>query len=172
MRHIEWCVSLMLLAVACGPSIENEGVRGIIEETNAKLIRWYDAGQMDSVASVFAPDARQIGPNVEPLVGREAIREFWTQVAGQGNWRFTLSTEDVVAEGRLAVERGTYTVDFVPGAFALPGMLASTDTGNYLVHWRLDGQRWMIVNDVATSQRAIESICLDLERSGPSTEPK
>jgi len=51
-------------------------VRRIIDVQNANLARWYAAGDIDSVASAFAPDAWQMPPNAAPLVGREAIRRF------------------------------------------------------------------------------------------------
>lgn len=167
MRALQWCGPLPLLfLVACGPGAQNlqdrsAEVRSIIEASNASLARYYTAGQMDSVAAIFAPDARQMGPNMEPLVGREAIREFWEQAAGLGTWTFTLNTQDVVAYGPLAVERGWYTLDFLPGPDALPGMVASADTGNYLVRWRLEGDRWLIADDLATSQKSLEVVCAD-----------
>lgn len=153
-----------LLLAGCRPqAVEDESVavRQLIEAYNANLVRWYEAGMMDSVASVFATDARQMGPNTEPLVGREAIRDFWSQVAGLGTWTFEINTEAVTAYGPVAVERGTYTLDFRPGDAALPGMAASADTGNYLVEWRLEDGRWMIVNHIATSIRSVESLCAE-----------
>lgn len=155
-------VLFLALIAGCGPqALEDRStvVRTIIERNNADLVRWYEAGQMDSVASLFAVDARQMGPNTEPLEGRAAIREFWEQVASLGTWTLDLDTHEVTAYGPLAVERGTYTLRFEPGAGALPGMTASADTGSYLVQWRHEDGRWFIVNDIASSQRSIDSLC-------------
>jgi ketosteroid isomerase-like protein len=127
-------------------------VRRIIEAHNADAVRWYAAGHIDSVARLFAPDARQMGPNAVPLVGREAIRKYWTEAATRGTWTFTLSTQDVTANGPLAIERGTYTLAFTPGPNAPDGMAAFTDRGNYLVQWRRENGTWLIVNDIATSE--------------------
>jgi ketosteroid isomerase-like protein len=162
MRRLPLGLLCLVVVAGCQPrAVEDESaaVRQIIEAYNANLARWYEAGMMDSVAWVFAADARQMGPNTEPLVGREAIREFWSQVAGLGTWTFEINTEEVTAYGPVAVERGTYTLDFKPGDAALPGMAASADTGNHLVEWRLEDGRWLIVNHVATSQRSVESLC-------------
>ncbi len=161
-RATRWAVVLLALTAGCRVQTaadHSDTVRQIIEGHNAQLTRWYAAGHMDSVASLFAVDARQMGPNTDPLEGRAAILEFWEQVAGLGAWTFEINTQDVTAFGPLAVERGTYTLHFVPGDEALPGMTASADTGNYLVQWRLEGGRWLIVNDIATSQRSIDSVC-------------
>src|SRR6266508_3026596 len=48
-----------------------------IESHDANAMRWYAAGDADSVANLFAADAWQMPPNAPPLVGREVIRAFW-----------------------------------------------------------------------------------------------
>ena len=161
-RPIRYGVLFMIFISGCRPQVPEDrstAVRAIIERHNADIARWYRAGQMDSVASLFAVDARQMGPNTEPLEGRAAIREFWEQAAGLGTWTFYLGTHEVTAYGPLAVERGTYTLRFEPGSEALPGMTASADTGSYMVQWRYEDGRWVIANDIATSQRSIDSLC-------------
>jgi len=80
------------------------------------------------------------------------MREFWTQALQWGEWTFTLETQEVVASGSVAVERGRYTVSFSAGPSALPGMRSTEDKGNYVVMWRRerDGQ-WCIVWDAPVS---------------------
>ena len=161
-RATRYGIVFLALISGCRAQLADDqsaSVREIIENYNADLARWYAAGHMDSVASLFAVDARQMGPNTDPLEGRSAILEFWEQVAGLGSWTFEINTQEVTAYGPLAVERGTYTLHFVPGAETLPGMTESADTGNYVVQWRREDGRWLIVNDIATSQRSIDSVC-------------
>ncbi|MGD8867258.1 MAG: DUF4440 domain-containing protein [Gemmatimonadales bacterium] len=161
-RLTRYGLLFLTLITGCRPQAPEDRstvVRAIIERHNADLVRWYRAGQMDSVASLFAVDARQLGPNTDPLEGRAAIREFWEQAAGLGTWTFELVTREVTAYGPIAVERGAYRLSFEPGTEALPGMTASADTGSYMVQWRHEDGRWVIVNDIATSQRSIDSLC-------------
>lgn len=161
-RLTRFGVLFLTLIMGCRPQMPEDrspAVRAIIERHNADLVRWYRAGQMDSVASLFAVDARQLGPNTDPLEGRAAIRQFWEQAAGLGTWTLELVTHEVTAYGPLAVERGTYTLRFEPGSEALPGMTTSSDTGSYMVQWRNEDGRWVIANDIATSQRSIDSLC-------------
>jgi uncharacterized protein (TIGR02246 family) len=162
MRRVAASFVLLLSVVGCqgrngdDPATlaqQSADVRRIIDAHNADAVRWYAAGQIDSVAGLFAPDARQMGPNAAPLVGREAIREYWTQAASLGTWTFTLSAQDVTANGPLAIERGKYTLTFTPGPNAPGGMSAFTDRGNYLVQWRRENGKWLIVNDIATSEQ-------------------
>lgn len=151
-RAILISLSLLVL-VAPVRAQEAADVREIVEKHNEDLERWYAEGRIDSVAPVFAEDAWQMPPNSPPLIGREAIREFWSQAVEWGQWDFTLETRDVAVSGPMAVERGAYVLAFSPGPNAPPGMDAFEDRGNYLVHWRLeDDGEWRIVADAPVSE--------------------
>ncbi len=52
------------------PVTDSEAVRRTIEAHNADAERWYAAGQVDSLAALFAENAWQLPPNSPPLVGR------------------------------------------------------------------------------------------------------
>ena len=137
---------------------ESDAVRKTIEEHNANICKWYAAGDADRLSRMFAEDCWQMPPNAEPLVGRDAVRDFWKRAMQWGKWVFTLDTEDVVASGSVAVERGRYTVSFSAGPFAAPGMKSSEDEGHYVVMWRRgrDGQ-WCIVWDAPVSTVSLPS---------------
>ena len=131
-------------------------VRRIIEGHNANAMRWYAAGDADSIAGMVAEDAWQMPPNAPPLVGREAIRSFWKDAVRWGKWDFDLQTQDVEVSGPLAVERGKYRLRFTAKPEAPPGMASFEDRGNYLVHWRRehDGE-WRVVGDAPVSERPL-----------------
>ena len=128
-------------------------VRRAIELHNANAVRWYAAGDSESLASIFAEDAWQMAPNNTPLVGRAAIREFWSNAFKWGEWTFTLKTETVDVSGTMAVERGRYVLRLKARSDAPPGMSSFEDRGNYLVHWRQerDGE-WRAVADAPVSE--------------------
>ena len=135
---------------------ESEEVRKVIEANNEDLGRWYASGDIDSVVTVFAEDARQGAPNAPAIEGREAMREFWKQAVTWGQWNFSLKTVSVIANGPIAVELGRYTVQFTAGPEAPPG-IKSYDSGDYVCYWRLEEDgKWKIVYDIPSSDQPCE----------------
>lgn len=153
--------SLLALLLAAGlvscraeSRTDSEAVRRTIESNNAKAEAWYAAGQIDSLATIFAEDARQMPPNMAPIVGRDSIKAFWTNALKWGKWEFDFNTADVVAADSLAVERGTFTLKFTAGPQApFPSF---QDRGNYVVLWRWESDGvWRAVWDAPVSTMPI-----------------
>ncbi len=133
-----------------GSSSNALSVRQVIEATNAKLVRWYAAGQIDSVVQAFSTDVWQLYPNGAPLIGRDSLRAFWTRVTGWGRVEFELQTQDVATADNLAVERGRYVLRFT--ARPQSPMPSFADRGNYLTTWRQESDgRWRAVWDAPVS---------------------
>ncbi len=153
MRAAVLLLSLVLATPVSGSREDADRVRGVIERHNANAVRWYAAGDVDSLVSIFAEDAWQMPPNNPALVGREAIRTYWREALAWGKWDFKLQVQKVDVSGPLAVERGKYILKFTAGPGAPPGMPSFEDRGNYLVHWRRepDGQ-WRLAADAPVSE--------------------
>lgn len=147
-------IGLVLAAVIVGCRAESRtdsaAVRRTIDSQNTKFEAWYAAGQIDSLATIFAEDARQMPPNMAPLVGRDSIKAFWTNAVKWGKWEFDLNAVDVVAADSLAVERGTYTLKFTAGAGS--PMPSFEDRGNLVHLWRRESDGvWRLVWDAPVS---------------------
>ncbi|MGD9346464.1 MAG: nuclear transport factor 2 family protein [Candidatus Aminicenantes bacterium] len=135
---------------------ESAEVREVIESHNANLNRWYASGDIDSVVTVFAEDARVMPSNAPAIEGREAIRGFWTQAMTLGQWNFNLETVSVIANGSIAVELGRYTYQIEAKQEFPPGIKAN-DSGDYVCYWRLeDDGKWRIVYDIPSSDLPCE----------------
>jgi len=135
---------------------ESADVREVIESHNADLCRWYASGDIDSVVTVFAEDARLMPPNVLAIEGREAVREFWKQAVTLGQWNFSLETVSVIANGPIAVELGRYTVQ-INARQELPPGIKAYDSGDYVCYWRLEEDgKWRIVYDIPSSDQPCE----------------
>lgn len=140
-------------------------VRAIIERHNAFASQCYARGDVDALASLFTADAWQMAPNNPPLVGRDAIREFWRAAVQWGSWSFALATQAVEVSGPLAVERGKYVLSFEAGSGAPHGAASFEDRGNYIACWRheADGE-WRVAGDAPVSE-------LPLQHADASREP-
>jgi ketosteroid isomerase-like protein len=125
-------------------------VRYIIDSLNDRIATLISAGQADSASTLFASDVWQMPPNMMPLVGRDSLRTFWTNMTKSGKVEFDLHAQDVIAADSIAVERGSYNLKYAarPGA-PIPSFV---DHGNYVVLWRQDADgHWRIVWDAPVS---------------------
>ncbi len=105
------------------------------------------------MAGMFSEEGWQLMPNAQAQAGTEAVRRFWQQAFGWGQWEVSMETSLLEQSGPLAVERGKYTIRFVADAAAPPGRPSSQDRGNYLTQWRLDSDgRWRIAAQALVSE--------------------
>jgi ketosteroid isomerase-like protein len=110
--------------------------------------RYTAANQSDSIAMLFTEQGEQLPPNAPATIGRPAIQAFQARQMSQGQTTISISTDEVLVNGPLAVSRGAYTLEVKPGAQSPAGMKAIADTGKYLIHWHQVGGKWLIA-DVA-----------------------
>lgn len=111
----------------------------------------FSAGHFDTVASYYTADAFVMAPNGPAAVGRAAILAMFEGMGQAGTFALTLQTDQVVANGPLAVERGRYTLTYTPSANAPAGMVAVADTGKLLVQWQRTDAGWRMASDIWNS---------------------
>lgn len=151
----------LLGIVACQPGVEtaeqmqarmdeeSQAARQAIEAMASRFSELVAAGEADSVAAHYTNNAVFMPPNEPAVVGRQAIRDKWREWMEMGTWHLTLTTQSVMANGPLAVERGSYSLHFAPGPDA--PMPEFSDSGKYLVHWHKVGEHWMLAEDIWNS---------------------
>ncbi len=131
-------------------SREVAAARPALDSIARRWERYTAAGQADSIAMLFTEQGEELPPNAKPAVGRPAIQVFQGKQLSVGATTISISTDEVLVNGPLAVSRGGYTLAVTPGPTAPPGMKAVADTGKYLIHWHQIGGKWLIA-DVAHS---------------------
>jgi len=120
-----------------------------ISANSRKAESWYKNKQADSLVSIMADNVIQFPPNSNPLVGKDSVRNYWKQLFQFGSLDFSILTQEVKANGPLAIERGKYTIKFTPETNSpIP---AFADTGNYLAYWQKINEDWKIVWDAPVS---------------------
>ena len=160
MRVRRWMAvpAALALAAGCQPKAEtaeqaqarmdteSAAAKTVIDSLDKEVATHFNMAHADVVAGYYTEQGHMMAPNMAEAVGREAIK---TGLAGMAAMKpqLQLTAQSVVANGPIAVERGTYTFTFtLPGATA-----AMTDNGKYLVHWHLVGGHWLLADDIWNS---------------------
>ena len=151
MRPIS-CVALIPLALsAC--LVNKQGaepnVRAAIDSANTRWMAAIAAGNADSLAVIYAANARMMPPGAPANVGREAIVAGFAPMFAIGQWTITLTTDTIWPAGSSVFERGTWVSTFTPGPNA-PSMPPS-DKGKYLQRWIQEDGRWVVADDIWNS---------------------
>ena len=147
--HLRFLASLSsLLVAACLVNKQGDqtSVRAAIDSGNARWMAGVASGNADSVAAVYAMNARLMAPNAPTIEGRAAIRSTWAEGLGLGKWTITLTTDSVWASGTLVFESGTWTATFA-GAAPIP----PSDKGKYVQRWIQEDGHWVVADDIYSS---------------------
>jgi ketosteroid isomerase-like protein len=127
---------------------ESAAAKVVIDSLDVEFAKHFNMGHADLVAAFYTEQGHLMAPNMPAAVGRPAITQG---LAGMAAMKpdLKLTGEAVVANGPIAIERGTYSFTFTP-----PGATATmTDTGKYLVHWQLVGGKWLMAEDIWNSDK-------------------
>jgi len=127
---------------------ESAAAKMVIDSVDVELAKHFNMGHGDLAAAFYTEQGHLMPPNGPAAVGRKAIAQALNGIAPMKP-DLKLTEEAVVANGPMAIERGTYTFTFTP-----PGATASmTDSGKYLVHWHLVGGKWLMADDIWNSDK-------------------
>jgi ketosteroid isomerase-like protein len=149
-----------LLVLACAPNREtptqmqvriaqeSDVAKTAIAAVSRKYERWTAGGYADSIASAFTEGGRQMPPNAPANVGRDAIKAYEGKLLATYDLKLSANSQSVVANGSLAVERGTYQLQGGPKPGAPKGSPMVNETGKYLLHWELVNGAWQVADEI------------------------
>jgi ketosteroid isomerase-like protein len=101
-------------ASAAAPQPHVSDLRSQMEAANAAFLSAYSSQSRTAFKSIYTPDAMLLPPSSQPLVGADAIGNFWADTIKNGKrTNPTLQIVSVSAEGRYAYQIARYTVDTV-----------------------------------------------------------
>lgn len=119
---------------------ESSAAKATIAEMATAYGQHLTAHHPDSVAAMFTENGIMMPPNGPAVAGRDHIKESMTRDPLPPGSSVSITSVDVVANGPLAVDRGTYQ-------FTMPAMgrtPAVNVAGKYLNHLHMVDGKWKI----------------------------
>ena len=143
-------LSLMCIVLLVGISqiyaqSESE-LKEMFDETNKKFSALMLENDLEGMLEYYADNPISL-PSYQPMLrGLDAMRESHKQQHEQGGMEITafeLTATDVIANGNMAIEIGTYTI-----SMTIPEMGAMDDHGKYMNVWEKQGGDWKLRADM------------------------
>lgn len=134
-------LSLLFFAITFGISAtlssayaqSESQVKCLIENNNKEYIKWFNSGNIQSLASLYDNDACIISKGC----GKEFITGYFTENAAMYKI-LEMKTSTVSVSNNLAVEKGLWKIQMKTGEKV---------SGEYLVEWKLADKKWLIMSE-------------------------
>jgi ketosteroid isomerase-like protein len=123
---------------------ETAGAKQAIATVERNYERYSNEGKADSIATLYTEQGRAMQPNGPALSGREAIRANEAQNMALFDSKLKITSENVVANGPIAIESGTYSFQATPKKDAPAGTSPLNENGKFLTHWQQVNGQWLI----------------------------
>ena len=139
-------VLIMTVGVlGAGAATAQHGDADWVDAANQEFSDLFAAGDVDALGMRYTVDAIVMGPNANPIEGREAIMaDLKEQIAAGGTLRLT--TDEVEIFGDAAHEVGRYVEEGADGSHV--------DHGKYIVIWKHTEDGWKLHRDIWNSNMA------------------
>lgn len=100
-------------------------------------------GDAKAVAEIYGANGQILAGGSDPVKGTAAITKFVQGMFDEGVSSVTLTTLEVVGQGRYATEVGSYVMSDKAGK--------EIDHGKYMELWRLEKGEWKLHRDIFNS---------------------
>lgn len=123
---------------------ESTAATAAISEGATAYARHLNANHPDSLAAMFTENGVMMPPNAPAVAGRDSIRATMTKMPLPTGSTLTIHSVTVIANGPLAVDRGTYVFS-MPASGRTPAINVS---GKYLNHLHMVDGKWLIAASI------------------------
>ena len=138
------CIALLIGISQIYAQSEDELIAKF-NETNKNFSQLMLDDDLEGMLKYYADNSISL-PSYQPMLrGHDAMRESHKQQHEQSGMKvtaFELTATDVITEGNIAIEIGTYTI-----SMDMPEMGAMDDHGKYMTVWENQGGDWKIRAD-------------------------
>lgn len=142
-----WSALACLLAGACGSPapastptdrqpFDLNATQQLIAEQNKRFTKAHLTGDVATIDSMFAADAKSYPPGADAVSGFPAMHDFTVEYIKAGLTEFREETTDFYGNGEYVVDAGTYVITYGPNHV--------TERGKYLNVWQQVNGSWKI----------------------------
>ena len=146
-RVLSWSVLACFLAGACSgpepaptrterPPFDLDATRQFIAQQNERFTNAHLTGDIATIDSMFAADARSFPPDAAAVIGLPALHAFTVDYLQAGLTEFREETTDFYGSAEYVVDAGIYVVTYGPNHV--------TERGKYLNVWQQVNGTWKI----------------------------
>lgn len=132
--------TLALCAAGATEVARAEDLKTQVMAGDAAFVTAFNQGDAKAVAAVYTAHGQILAGGSEPVKGRAAITKFIQGVFDEGVSSVTLTTLEVVGQGRYATEVGSYVMKDKAGK--------ELDHGKYVELWRQEKGAWLLHWDI------------------------
>ena len=145
-RHVVALALSLTSLASCGPSVDLDAERALLEQADTRYTEAANAGDVDGLTALYASDATRYPPDGEPVHGLDAMRAFATRVSQTPGFHLTPTPLAlVVAE---AGDMG-YTLNLLRLDLTGPDGAPMTEWLRDFHIWRKEPDgAWRIVEDI------------------------
>lgn len=111
--------------------------------------KFVEQGDSESIASLYADDAKLLPPNMDIIEGKKTIQEFWQGAFDMGFNSYNPEMIEAESSGELGLFVGTYTI-YGDGNQEI-------DKGKFLTVFKSIDGKWKIYRDIFNSSMPLEA---------------
>ena len=111
--------------------------------------KFVEQGDSESIASLYAEDAKLLPPNMDIIEGKKTIQEFWQGAFDMGFNSYNPEMIEAESSGELGLFVGTYTI-YGDGNQEI-------DKGKFLTVFKSIDGKWKIYRDIFNSSMPLEA---------------
>ena len=105
---------VVLVALAAIGAASAEDLRAVMEADNARWLAAYNTNTPAAFAAMYTPDAVVLPPRMQPVSGREAITQFWSDRLKPGNRKdHTFEIVSLGQDGQFAYQVAGWTLNII-----------------------------------------------------------
>ncbi len=105
--------AVLVVLTAVG-SARAEDLRAMMEADNARWLAAFNTGTLAAFPAMYTKDAVLLPPGSLPVIGRQAIGQFWEDLLKQGNRKdHTFEIVSLQQDGRYAYQVARFTLNVI-----------------------------------------------------------